>query len=159
MLASCFVIGTNISTIEANDLDIIKLYKNQNIAIENTGFRFLKEPKFFTQSFFIKKPERIEALLFIMTVSLLVYSISQRHLRLEIEKQQENIPNQINKPTRTPTLKWVFQLLEDINILYTKINGKIEFIIDGFINLKQKIIGFFTDSVKDIYYGKISYCT
>ena len=158
-LGSCFVIGTNISDIEANDLEIIRLYKNQNLAIENTGFRFLKEPKFFTQSFFIKKPERIEALLFVMTVALLVYSIAQRHLRQELEKQQEKIPNQINKPTSTPTLKWIFQLLEDINILYTEINGNVKLIIDGFLDLKQKIIGFFTDSVKNIYYGKISYNT
>lgn len=158
MLSSCFVIGTNIDALEINDFDVIKLYKNQNIAIENTGFRFLKDPKFFTQSFFIKKPERIEALLFVMTLALLIYSIAQRHLRQEMEKQQKEVPNQINKATRKPTLRWVFQLLEDIHVLYRKIDNKIELIIDGFLDLKQKIIGFFSNSVQDIYHGKISYC-
>ena len=159
MLSSCFVIGTNIDTLEINDLDVIKLYKNQNAAIENTGFRFLKDPKFFTQSLFIKKPERIEALLFVMTLALLIYSIAQRHLRQEMEKQQKEVPNQINKPTRTPTLRWIFQLLEDINVLYRKIDNKIELIIDGFLDLKQKIIRFFSSSVQNIYHGKISYRT
>ena len=93
-----------------------------------------------------------------MTLALLIYSIAQRHLRQEMEKQQKEVPNQINKPTRTPTLRWIFQLLEDINVLYRKIDNKIELIIDGLLDLKQKIIGFFSNSVQNIYHGKISYC-
>jgi hypothetical protein len=38
-----------------------------------------------------------------------------------------------------------------------KIDNKIELIIDGFLDLKQKIIGFFSSSVQNIYHGRISY--
>ena len=45
------------------------------------GFRFLKEPQFFADSFFVKKPERVETILFIMSLCLLVYNLGQRELR------------------------------------------------------------------------------
>jgi transposase len=55
-----------------------------------------------------------------MTLALLIDSIAQRHLRKEMEKQQKEVPNHINKPIRTLTLRWMFQLLEDINMFYRK---------------------------------------
>jgi transposase len=53
-------------------------------------------------SLFIKKPSRIDALLMIMTLSLLVYSIAQRRMRASMKKANETIPNQINIPSATP---------------------------------------------------------
>ena len=38
------------------------------------GFRFLKDPQFLASSLYRKKPERIMALLMVMTVCLLVYA-------------------------------------------------------------------------------------
>jgi len=158
-LSSCYVIGTNINKDSESNESIIKLYKNQNAAIENTGFRFLKDPKFFTQSFFIKKPERIEALLFIMTLSLLVYSIAQRKIRLELERTDNTLPNQINRPTRTPTLRWIFQMMDDIHVIKQYIGGKMIILIEGYTELKQKIISFFGEYVQNIYKGELCYVT
>lgn len=157
--ASCYVVGTNIPKEELSDIEIVARYKQQNIAIENTGFRFLKDPKFFAQSMFIKKPERIEALLFVMTLALLIYSIAQRKIRKEMEAQKETIPDQIKKPTSNPTLRWVFQLLSDINILYHKVDGKISRIIEGMSELKTKIINFFGPRVQKIYEKNVCYLT
>jgi transposase len=42
------------------------------------GFRFLKEPQFFADSFFVKNPERVETILFIMSLCLLVIDRWQR---------------------------------------------------------------------------------
>ena len=75
----------------------------QNKSIENMGFRFLKDPSFFAASLFVKLPRRIEALLFIMTLSLLVYSIAQRKIRNCLKEGNETLPDQLKKPTNNPT--------------------------------------------------------
>jgi transposase len=59
--------------IATNELDVSRLsaaamlenYTDQGISVER-GFRFLKDPLFFANSLFLKKPERIMALLMIM---------------------------------------------------------------------------------------------
>lgn len=94
---SCYIIGTNTDENELSADAVIEAYKNQNASIER-GFRFLKDPQFFVSSFFLKKPSRIMSLLMIMTLSLLVYSVAQKHLRQALVDNNETLPNQINKP-------------------------------------------------------------
>ena len=45
------------------------------------GKKGCQEPQFFADSFFVKKPERVETILFIMSLCLLVYNLGQRELR------------------------------------------------------------------------------
>ena len=44
---------------------------------------------FFADSFFVEKPERIETILWIMTICLLVYNLGQRELKKWVKKKQE----------------------------------------------------------------------
>jgi transposase len=148
---SCYVVGTNIEESELSNQDVISAYKGQNTSIENKGFRFLKDALFFTSSLFIKKPSRIMGLLFIMTLSLLVYSIAQRRLRNKLAEQNDALPNQINLPSKQPTLRWVFQLMEGVNLVEVFINGVCTQLIDGLCDLKRKIIGLFGETVRNIY--------
>ena len=68
-----FILGTN-DLNDALDMQfLLDEYKSQQ-AVER-GFRFLKSPDFLASSLFLKKPERIEALLMIMTCSLMIYLI------------------------------------------------------------------------------------
>jgi transposase len=76
---ACFVLGTNIDVSELSDAEVIAAYKGQ--AQVEGGFRLLKDPLLFVSSLFIKKPDRIEGLLMVMTLALLVYSVAQRRLR------------------------------------------------------------------------------
>ena len=69
------------------------------------GFRFLRDPQFVASSLFVKKPERVEALLFIMTLWLTVYAALEYKLRQQLEQQQETLPNQLGKPTKKPTMR------------------------------------------------------
>jgi transposase len=147
---SCYVIGTNVASEELGALEIIEAYKNQNASIER-GFRFLKDPYFFTSSFFLKKTSRIMGLLMVMTLSLLVYSVAQRHLRKELEENNETIPNQIKKPVKNPTMRWVFQLLGGIDVVYVKINDVVHRRIIGISELKAKILSFFSEHILRIY--------
>ena len=67
-------------------------YKAQQVT--ERGFRFLKDPFFFASALFLKNPQRIMALMMIMVVSLLVYTLAQRRLRLALAASHQTIPNQ-----------------------------------------------------------------
>jgi transposase len=79
LVKACCVLGTNIDARELSHAEVIAAYKGQS-HVEG-GFRFLKDPLFFVSSLFVKKPNRIEGLLMVMTLALLVYSVAQRRLR------------------------------------------------------------------------------
>lgn len=91
------------------------------------------------------------SLLMIVTLSLLIYSITQKHLRRQLVEKNETLPNQINQPIKNPTMRWVFQLLEGIDVIYIKIKDKIEKKITGITALRQKILSFFFEPVHKIY--------
>ena len=147
---SCYIISTNAQASELKSTDVIDAYKNQNASIER-GFRFLKDPQFFASSFFLKKPSRIMALLMVMTLSLLVYTVAQRHLRNQLTEKNDTLPNQINDPVKNPTMRWVFQLMEGIDIVYIRVKDDIQRKIMGITDLREKIIRFFYPPVFSIY--------
>ena len=148
--SSCFIVGTTIPQNELNDTEVILAYKNQNNTVER-GFRFLKDPIIFTSSLFVKKPERIMGLLMVMTLALLVYAIAQRRLHQALKKLQETLPNQIRKETDKPTLRWIFQLLDGIDLVKMHIEKSTHIVISGLTALKQRILGYFSGSVMKIY--------
>ena len=136
---SCFILATNADEKELSPIEILTHYKAQS-AVER-GFRFLKDPLFFVSSLFIKKPSRIDALLMVMTLSLLVYSIAQRRMRANMKKVKATIPNQINQDTATPTLRWVFQCFNGINLIQQGDDYLIEKLqLDGLSDLREKIV-------------------
>ena len=147
---SCYVIGTNASSKELLPEAVIEAYKNQNASIER-GFRFLKDPQFFVSSFYLKKPSRVMSLLMIMTLSLLVYSVLQRHLRKILSETDTSLPNQINQQIKNPTMRWIFQLMEGIDVIYVQIKDKIQRQIMGITQLRKTIIQLFYPCVAEIY--------
>lgn len=113
-----FVVATNVLDEEVlSDERIIEVYKDQNVSVER-GFRFLKDPLFYADRLFLKKPERVMALIMIMTLSLLVYSLAERRIRAALKDEGAHIWNQKNKPTDNPTARWVFTIFEDVLLLY-----------------------------------------
>lgn len=111
-----FILATSVLDSEqlSNDQLLIE-YKQQQST--ERGFRFLKDPLFFTSSVFLKSPKRIAALAMVMGLSLLVYSLAQRALRLALATAQQTIPNQLGKPTASPTLRWVFQCFMSVHLI------------------------------------------
>ncbi|MCE2597456.1 IS1634 family transposase, partial [Motilimonas cestriensis] len=112
-----FILATNDT--DSRDLDMAALlahYKSQQ-KVER-GFRFLKSPEFLTSSIFLKKPQRIEALLMIMTLSLMVYAGLEHKIREELKHTDEFFPSMVkNKTTSKPTARWVFLKFEGIDML------------------------------------------
>lgn len=148
---SCYVLGTNVIEAELSDTDVISAYKRQNASVENTGFRFLKDPIFFASSLFLKKPSRISGLLMVMTLALLIYSIAQRRVRQELQCKNEVIPNQIGKPIKTPTMRWLFQLMEGLHFVVLQVNGVVTKTIHGWTEMKKKIVMLMGDFVMRVY--------
>ena len=146
---ACFVLGTNICVGALSDTEVIAAYKGQS-HVEG-GFRFLKDPLFFVSSLFVKKPNRIAGLLMVMTLALLVYSVAQRRLRMQLAKHQETVPNQINQPTPSPTLRWVFQLLEGIHRVHLTLQGQVRDLIEGLNDVQIKILRLFGTEVCRLY--------
>jgi hypothetical protein len=50
------------------------------------GFRFRKDPQFLAASLYLKKPERIMALLMVMTVCLLGYAALEYRIRQALQQ-------------------------------------------------------------------------
>jgi transposase len=146
---ACFVLGTNIDASELSHAEVIAAYKGQS-HVEG-GFRFLKDPLFFVSSLFVKKPNRIEGLLMVMTLALLVYSVAQRRLRKQLAKHHETVPNQIHQPTTSPTLRWVFQLLEGIHRVRVMVQGQVHDLIEGLNDVQIKILRLFGHKVCRLY--------
>jgi len=128
--AGRFILATNIlDEQKLKPHEILNEYKNQQGS--ERGFGFLKDPLFFADSFFVKKPERVETILFLMSLCLLVYNLGQRELRNSLKRAKTGVKSQIGKLTDHPTLRWIFQCFQGIHLLI--LNG-----IQQVINLKKE---------------------
>ena len=118
--AGRFILATNILDAEAvTNPQVLSEYKAQQS--NERGFRFIKDPLFFTSSVFVKKPERVEAIGMIMGLCLLVYNLAQRKLRQQLSATNERVKNQVKKLTDKPTMRWIFQMFQAVHLV--TING------------------------------------
>ena len=147
-----FIIATNeLDKSELSSKDILKNYKNQQ-SVER-GFRFLKDPLFLSSSVFLKKEKRIIALSMIMCLCLLVYMLSQRYLRKRLANLKEFIPNQKNKPTDRPTIRWVFQLFEGVHVLFHRNKKRVEELVLNLNEVRVNILRILGPPYEKMYSG------
>ena len=113
--AGRFILATNlVDEDKLEPAEILRNYKNQQSS--ERGFRFLKDPLFFADSFFVENPERIETMLFLMSLCLLVYNLGQRELRNSLKRAKAFVKTQVGKLTNRPTLRWIFQCFQGIHV-------------------------------------------
>ena len=113
----CFLVATNeLEATVLSDADLLAGYQGQGQA--ERGFRFLKDPAFLASSLYLKKPERIMALLMVMTICLLVYAALEYRIRQALQAGGATFPDQKGKRTATPTARWVFHYFVGIHLLY-----------------------------------------
>jgi len=111
-----FILATNeLDDQRLSDQEVLRTYKQQQQA--ERGFRFLKDPRFQAHTVFLKSPQRIMALLMVMTVCLLVYAALEYRLRQALVEADTTVPDQKGKPTQRPTMRWIFQLFAGIHVL------------------------------------------
>lgn len=111
-----FIIATNDVSEHLDMANLLSSYKaQQNV---EKGFRFLKSPDFLTNALYLKKAERIEALLMVMTCCLMVYAGLEHQIRKTLVEKGCYFPDMKYKPAQRPTARWVFQCFEGITIIY-----------------------------------------
>lgn len=113
-----FVIGTNLVDTAWPDEAVIALYREQTVVAR--GFAFLKVPLSLATSVFVKRPERIMALALVMALCLLVYKLADVRLRQRLAQIGQTVPDQTGKPTGRPTLRWLVQCFECVDLLHTR---------------------------------------
>jgi transposase len=106
--AGCFVLLTNTPTAGTascgqktySGRQCLEAYKEQ-CGVER-NFSFLKEP-LIVNDVFLKKPTRIDALGLVLLLSLLVWSLMERTMRVNQREQKLELKALDNKPTVRPT--------------------------------------------------------
>src|SRR2546426_6816454 len=58
-----------------------------------------------------------------MVLCLLVYRLAEHLLRRQLVATEQTLPNQINKPTNRPTMRWIFHCFEGIDLLHIRIGN------------------------------------
>jgi transposase len=144
--AGRFVLATNILDVQelSND-QMLSKYKEQQSS--ERGFAFLKDPLFFTDSVFLKSPERVSALALLMGLCLLVYTLTQRQLRQTLKQSQSGLKNQLGKLTDCPTLRWIFQCFQSVHFLVVNQTQQ----ISNLTPERLRILGFFPDACRKYY--------
>lgn len=144
-----FIIATNeLDEEKLSDTELFEAYKNQG-KVER-GFRFLKDPQFMASTLFLKSPKRIEALMMIMTLSLLVYAALEYKTRQLLKEKNQTFPNQIDKEIQNPTMRWIFFYFKGIEVLHIK--DKKEIVVLNLKDEHEKIIKLLGYNFENKYY-------
>ena len=116
--SGCFVLLTNTpltGEMSHSAADVLAAYKEQH-GIER-NFSFIKDPMILN-GIFLKNPERIEVLCFIMLTSLLVWNLMQHVMRRNLSKTDSMVEGLAGRMTSTPT---VYAMTTKFRALYITI--------------------------------------
>ncbi len=106
-----------------------------------------KAPRVFLFARCVKSPERVEAIAMIMGLCLLVYNLAQKKLRQALLSSDGSIRNQVNKLTKKPTMRWIFQMFQSVHLLI--INGQKQ--MSNLTEERQKILHYLSQSCRQYY--------
>lgn len=143
-----FVLASNDIYLEPEVM--LNYYKGQQTV--ERGFRFLKDKCFHVSEVFLKKEERIETLCMIMVLSLLIYSFAEWRLRERLKETGLTVPDQLNKPTQRPTMRWVFEMFIGVILSVVVDRGRIIKIIVNLSALQTTILRLMGKDCEN-YYG------
>lgn len=142
-----FILASN--DISLSPEEMLKYYKGQD-KVEK-GFRFLKSDTFSVSKVYLKNKSRIEALTMIMVLCLMIYSIAEWKLRTKLEEENETVPDQKGKPTKRPTMRWIFFKFQGITELITQKKGKTKSEILNMEEIHWKILSLMGEEYENIY--------
>lgn len=145
-----FILATNqLDETRLSDGEVLTEYKAQSGT--ERGFKFIKDDAFQVDSVFLKTPERIEALMMVMTLCLMVYGVSEYDLHQSLQVKNETLPNQMKKPTNKPSLRWVYFLFRVINELSISMGNQVKKWVINIDAVLLKIISHFGARAHEIY--------
>jgi len=113
--ASCFVLITNMLDEEEHPAEkVLRDYKEQT-AVE-LQFKAIKEPEF-VGAMFVKKPERLEALAYVVLLAAMVRAIIQRRARRYAEITNEELPIPGKRMTKRPTARMILDSFDAVVVV------------------------------------------
>ncbi len=145
-----FIIATNILDGNLTAEELIVHYGGRNKNIEGC-FRLLKDSTFKLNQVFLKRIDRIEALMSVMALSLFINNLGQMQLRSSLKETEKTIPNQMGKEIKNPTLKWAFQLMRKVVKVNVRIFGRDFEEFKGLTRVQKTIIDCFGPAARLIY--------
>jgi transposase len=145
-----FILATNqCDSALLNNHAMLQHYKEQSCV--ESSFKFMKNNTFELDSFFLKTPERITALMMVMTLCLMVYNFAQAHIRQCLKEHDEALPNQLGKPVQNPTMKWIAELMNVIAVVTIVTNNRKHRVVTNVKPVHQQIISYFGQYALEIY--------
>ena len=145
-----FILATNqFDMVVLDNHSVLKQYKEQS-GVESS-FKFIKSNAFELDSFYLKTPSRIGALMMVMTLCLMVYNFAQYHMRKCMEENDDVLPNQVGKPIKNPTMKWIAELMNIIAVVTIKTELGIQRIVTNVKKIHRRIIAYFGQHALQIY--------
>ncbi|MBA3814448.1 MAG: IS1634 family transposase [Alphaproteobacteria bacterium] len=145
-----FILATNqMDSTALKDEEVLWEYKDQSKT--ESGFRFIKDNEFRVGTVFLKKPERINALMMIMTLCLMVYNVAQYRLRESLKQNGETVPNQLKKPIQNPTMAWICEMFQGVSVVLIERGGMVREIVANLNAVLRQIIGHFGPQAAKIY--------
>lgn len=149
--AACtFVLASNDLSISGEN--ILREYKTQS-SVEKK-FQQLKAPTFMN-SLFVKTPQRVEALTYMLLITMMILSVIEHVVRRELKKENEIVigPGKI-KMTR-PTLRAITDIFETVPIKVIRENGFKRRIFQRELKESQKKIMRYLSLDEAIFIGSI----
>jgi len=99
-----------------SDIEVLREYKHQNSVEE--AFRFLKSPVYLGQTLLNRK-ERVEAMGYVFILVLMIACYLQFRVRKALAEKNEYVLDPGNKKNTRPSVKRIFEILEDVLVMIT----------------------------------------
>lgn len=145
-----FILATNqLDETQLSNQDMLREYKEQSHT--ESGFKFIKDNTFEVGSIFLKKPERISALMMVMTLCLMVYSFAQYTLRNALIANNDTVESQTGKPTNNPSMKWIYRLFLGISVIKLQLKNQVQELVSNVTEELSRIIKYFGAKAMLIY--------
>lgn len=114
---AAFVLITTLLDEETiSNVDVLREYKHQN-SVEET-FRFLKSPVYLGQTLLNRK-DRVEAMGYVFILVLMIACYLQFRVRKALAENNEYVLDPGNKKNVRPSIKRIFEILEDVIVMVT----------------------------------------
>lgn len=98
--------------------ELLSIYKKQSVVERN--WRSLKDKRLLVNTLYLESPSRINALMWVMTLALLIFSATEYLMRKKMEEQRLTVPTPDHKNELSrPSLMRVYQYLANSNISLT----------------------------------------
>lgn len=133
-----YVIVTNDTERDWSMGELLSTYKRNSVIERN--WRCCKNPKFFVDAIYLKSPSRIDALLWLMSLALLVYAAMEYKIRKVMKENNLEIPSIVRgRVEKQPTMLRFLQYVGNCRINVFKI-GEGPVYISNLEPVLQKIL-------------------